>query len=127
VFEGREVDIEKLLLAERQRLVLKPAGSAHGAGVTVGRVASPDEWRRAAAEALAARGGPWVVQEHAESLPYLFQEGAEGCREHDLVWGVFVFGRKPGGCFLRMLPKGGPGVVNAARGASEGVVLEVDR
>lgn len=127
VFEGREVNIEKLLLAERQRLVLKPAGSAHGVGVTVGRVASPDEWRRAAAEALAARGGPWVVQEHAESLPYLFQEGAEGCREHDLVWGVFVFGRKPGGGFLRMLPKGGPGVVNAARGASEGVVLEVDR
>lgn len=127
VFEGVEIDLEELLRSERGRMVLKPAGSAHGTGVAVGRAATPEAWDRAIADALARQGGVWVAQEHAESLPFLFQRGAEGVGRHDLVWGLFVFGDTPAGGFLRMMPQGGEGVVNAARGASEGVVLEVDR
>jgi hypothetical protein len=65
-----------------------------------------------------------VVQDYVESLPYLYQCGEQGCAEHDLVWGFFAFGDVYGGGFLRMMPKGGSGVVNAAQGASEGVIME---
>ena len=126
-WRGGEIDMRALLERERTRLVLKPAGSAQGAGVTVGVGVTAGQWRQAMEEAIAERGGPWVVQERAESLPYVFQEGAEGCSVHDVVWGAFVFGETPSGGFLRMMPRGGSGVINAARGATEGVILEVDR
>lgn len=125
--EGRERAIEELLRGERGRLVLKPATAAQGEGVTVGRAVSDERWREASTAALDEAGGPWIVQELASSVPYLYQCGAEGCAEHDMVWGLFVFGETPAGGFLRMMPQGGQGVINAARGASEGVLFEVDR
>jgi hypothetical protein len=123
-FRGEKVQIPSLLADRREELVLKPAGASQGVGVHVGRAVSGAEWNAAAEEAL-AKEGTWVVQEHVDSLPYLMQAGERGCAEHDLVWGFLVFGSTYGGGFLRMSPKGGSGVVNAARGASEGVILEV--
>jgi hypothetical protein len=66
------------------------------------------------------------VQEHVESRPYLYQLGEQGSAVHDVIWGLFCFGNLYGGAFLRMLPKGsGDGVINSARGATEGILLEV--
>jgi hypothetical protein len=74
--------------------------------------------------------GDWVVQERIESVPLVYQDGAEGQAEHDVVWGLFAWGA-PGfaGGYLRMLPRrpdGGMRVVNATQGASKGLIFEVD-
>ena len=44
---------------------------------------------------------------------------------HDVIWGLFVFGDHYGGGFTRLIPRGVTGVINAARGALEGVLFEV--
>lgn len=44
---------------------------------------------------------------------------------HDTVWGLFCFGTAYGGGYLRMILRGGlSGVINSARGAIEGVLVE---
>jgi hypothetical protein len=92
--------------------------------VTFGRRTEPDAWAQLVAEA--ARKGGWLVQERADSRPYLYQLGDEGYGLHNLVWGTFCFGDSFGGGFLRMIPQGvGDGVINSARGATEGVLFEV--
>jgi hypothetical protein len=121
---GREVGLVDLIAARREDLVLKPARTAQGTGVLFGRSLSVLEWSDAIQKAL-SEPGAWVVQASVESLPYLYQSGESGCAPHDVVWGLFVFGDSLSGGFLRMLPKGSPGVINAARGATEGVIVEV--
>lgn len=49
-----------------------------------------------------------------------------GAGPHDVVWGTFCFGDRYGGGFLRMMPRGeGDGIINAARGATEGFLFEI--
>lgn len=122
--EGHQKSLADLIMARRQNLVLKPAQSARGEGVLLGRSLSVLEWSDAVRKAL-SEPGAWIVQEYLESLPFLYQNGESGCAPHDVVWGFFVFGRSFSGGFLRMLPSGAPGVINAARGATEGVIVEV--
>jgi hypothetical protein len=93
--------------------------------VVLGRFTSPEEWEAVVRSALAS--GDWVVQEYVESLPYLFQDGEQGCSPHDVVWGPFVFGATYAGAILRVQPKALEGIVNLTRGASEGILLEVER
>jgi hypothetical protein len=124
LFDGERVRIEDLLRARRERFVIKKARSLGGAHVILGRFSSPEEWDAALAAALA--GGDWIAQEYVESLPYLFQAGEHGCCPHDVVWGPFVFGDRYAGAILRVQPKILQGIVNLTRGATEGIVLEVD-
>ena len=42
-----------------------------------------------------------------------------------MVWGLFVFGQRFGGGFLRVLPTGRAGVVNCALGAKFASYLDV--
>ena len=124
-WEGERARLRDVLYAFRERLVLKPANLAKGEGVHIGRRISRELWEAAVNFALASPQ-PWVVQEHLESLPYLYQDGERGCSEHDVIWGFFVLGQGYGGGFLRMMPKeGSSGIVNAAQGATEGVLMEV--
>jgi hypothetical protein len=92
--------------------------------VVIGRLSSTNDWDAALAGALAA--GDWIAQEHVESRPFLFQSGEQGCCPHDVVWGPFVFGAGYAGVILKVQPKPLGGVVNLWRGATEGVVFEVD-
>lgn len=114
----------ELLLRERRSLVLKPGGGRAGEDVHLGTLTAREDWQRVVDRAFAE--GNWVVQEHLESLPHLYQHGEVGCAPHDVVWSFFVFGDAYGGCDLRMAPKSAPGVVNAARGALVGAVFEVE-
>jgi hypothetical protein len=123
-YKGESVSLETLLRARKQHMVLKKARSMAGAHVMLGRYATPQEWNATLLEAL--RTGAWVVQEYVASEPYLFQHGERGCCPHDAVWGPFVFGDTYAGTILRVQPKEWQGIVNLTRGATEGVLLEVD-
>jgi len=109
---------------ERRRFVLKKGRSVGGKHVVIGRSCSAPEWEEALLAALSS--GDWIAQEHVESRPFLFQSGEQGCCPHDVVWGPFVFGASYGGTILKAQPKPLGGTVNLWRGATEGIVFEVD-
>jgi len=121
--EGRSFPLEELLVSQRERMVLKEGDSAGGKGVVLGKFTPEPEWRQAIATAM--KSGRWVVQEHLESRPYLYQSGDYGCSVHDVVWGPFVFGGEYAGVILRMQPRSAGGAVNLSLAATEGVVFEV--
>ena len=121
-WNGERIDLPDLLLRERERLVVKPGYAKGGHGVCVGRYTPQPLWEEAVARALAEK--TWVVQEFLECSPYLFQGPGDGCSLHDVVWGLFVCGDTYGGGFLRMVPHGRAGVINAAQGATEGILFE---
>ena len=123
-FDGERIDLVEFVESHRERLVLKPARSAHGERVHIGSKMGPAAWLSVLEQALQADDS-WIVQELVESLPFLFQNGRSGASPHDMVWGFFVFGDQYGGTLLRMLPKEGSGIVNAAQGAMEGALIEV--
>jgi hypothetical protein len=123
-YRGVTRPLPELLLAQREDFVLKPAVGFQGRGVALGRLTRPDTWAGLVREAV-AKGG-WLAQERLDSRAYLYQDGEQGYAEHDVVWGLFCFGDSYGGGFLRMMPRGtGDGVINSARGASEGILFEV--
>ncbi|HEX6200459.1 MAG TPA: hypothetical protein VF150_09360 [Thermoanaerobaculia bacterium] len=126
-FRGEEADLAELLRRERGDLVLKAGRGYGGEQVILGSATTQEEWEQGVAAALAA--GDWVAQERVEAPPLLYQDGEEGHAEHDVVWGLFAWGAPDfAGGYLRMLPRrpgGGMRVVNAKRGASEGLIFEV--
>jgi hypothetical protein len=126
-YRGERAYLPDLLLERREEMVLKLGTSMQGTDVHVGRATAPEAWDRHIRAALAGR--TWLAQEYVEplSVPYQYADGGAG--PHDVVWGLFVFGERPGGAFLRMQPQGDGGVggvVNAQRGARLGLVLEVE-
>jgi len=123
-YRGVTRSLPDLLLAHREDFVLKPSFGYQGRGVTFGRSTPPDVWARLVAEAVTQ--GEWLAQERVDSRPYIYQRGEQGYGDYDVVWGTFCFGESYGGGFLRMIPRGmGDEVINSARGASEGVLFEV--
>jgi len=121
---GERHDLARLLRSARERFVLKKGWSFEGRDVLLGAVATQEEWERQIEEAMGAGG--WLVQERVTSRPYLFQVGEQGAAPHSVVWGTFCIGGAFGGGFLRMAPQGlGDGVINSARGATEGYIFEV--
>jgi len=124
-WRGAEVQFPGFLLDHRDDLVLKRGLSTRGEAVHVGRYLAPDAWEARVREAV--EEGGWIVQERVESRPYFYppQPGAAPV-PHTVVWGLFCIGSRYGGGGLRMLPQGtGEGVVNGARGACEGAILEI--
>lgn len=123
-FRGESVWLPDLLTSHRQELVLKSARGMGGEEVHVGAYSAKAEWEGAVATALSA--GDWIVQERVDGVRRRFQHGERGAEDHDVVFGHFVVGDRAGGGFIRLAPSatGGP-VINANRGASEGVMLEV--
>lgn len=122
--DGERVFLPELIAAQRQRLVLKPGRSGQGLDVLLGPSTTAARWDEALRGALSSRD--WVVQDYHPSLPFLCRHGEEGGCLHDVVWGIFVFGRRYGGGFLRALPRGRHQPINSSRGATEAVFFEVD-
>lgn len=122
-YRGERVFLPDLLLDHREDLVLKKGFSLQGKDVIIGAATSPEEWERVAASAEAH--GDWVVQEWVDSVQYLYQAGESGSALHDVVWALFAFGERFGGAVMRMVPAGERAVINAARGATLGILLEV--
>jgi hypothetical protein len=123
-FRGETRPLPALLLAHREDFVLKPAIGYQGGGVALGCLTPEENWGLLVRDAV-AKGG-WLAQERVDSRAYVYQTGEQGYAVHDVVWGLFCFGESYGGGFLRMMPRGaGDGVINSARGASEGILFEV--
>lgn len=123
-FRGTHLPMEELLLLHQQELVIKIARGAQGNDVFVGKFQSEQDWCEIIDRALAEP--VWLAQEYCESLPFYGQSGEEGYGIYDVIWGVFGFGRKYGGCWLRLNQKdSGDGVINSAKGAQETIVYEI--
>jgi hypothetical protein len=125
-YRAEEVSVPNLVLSERSRFVLKKAKatSAGGSNVVLGRSSTDVRWAEVLRDALAE--GDWIVQELVESLPFLYQNGPQGCSPHDAIWGPFVFGSTFAGAGLRVQPKAMAGIVNLHRGATVGILFEVE-
>lgn len=124
-YKTGKVKLEAFMLSHRRELVLKPSVGRGGDNVLIGRVTSPNVWKQKVEDALKERN--WVIQEHIQSLPFLYQHGENGCAAHHAIWGLFVFGSRYAGGFVRILPeKHSKGVINAAQGAVESIILEVE-
>lgn len=125
-FQGTVQDMEAMLLANREQFVVKVAKGARGDDVFVGKYVPDAEW--AAAVRLGLHEGAWVVQEYCRSLPYYGQLGGHGYGVFDAIWGLFGFGNRYGGCWMRVMPRDtGNGVINSDKGAEEAIVYEVER
>jgi len=123
-YRGETVRLLALATARRESMVLKPVDGSQGRDVHLGSCTPPGEWRRLLDEAAGTRRT--LLQEYVASRPYLFQHGDAGRSPHQVVWGTFSLGGTYGGGFLRMLPLDrGAGVINSARGATEGLIFEV--
>ncbi len=72
---GRDVDLVPYVLAERERLVLKPAHGYGGRSVYVGDETAPADWEAAVAAGL---GEPWVVQERVAIPEEVFPVCTDG-------------------------------------------------
>ena len=117
--------IERQEILERQHeLVLKPSDLNSGKDVFLGPSCDPTTWRKVLDRAY--EEGNWLVQEILESPTYMYQSGDDGAALFDLVWGVFLYGERDGGPFLRLGPKGAGGPINAHAGAALGVTVVVD-
>lgn len=124
VFKGRRQAIGEIVEQERERMVLKAAHGSSGRNVLIGQEIAPERWRDLVQRAL--EDGKWVVQELVEPLPVALQNGENGWAPHRVIWGVFAFGDRPGGSFLRMQPVSSSGIVSTELGAREGLFFEID-
>ncbi|MCP5106465.1 MAG: hypothetical protein GY950_23980, partial [bacterium] len=117
--------LEDFLLSDREHLVLKSAEGLGGKEVFPGYSTPPEEWKQRVEKALRAQN--WVVQEYVPTVSYLYQDGETGCTGHHAIWGIFVFGSRCAGGFVRMMPeKNSRGVINSRQGAEESIIIEVD-
>lgn len=123
-YRGERVDLEALLLAERERFVLKPAQSFGGFGMVVGRFTPEEAWRDLV-RSVFEETDTYCVQEHVESDLMLHQWGTNGCEPCEINWGLFVFGRGFGGTYLRVCPPPSDGIVNIANSARTSCLMEL--
>jgi hypothetical protein len=126
-FEGERAYLPDLLCDRRERMVVKAGYSAFGEEVFIGAGTTRADWMKIVERALDDQG--WVAQEFLNGTTYHFpidDDPEQPLCPHDLVWGLFTFGDRYGGNFVRLMVRGGHGVINAAQGACVGAVLEVD-
>jgi hypothetical protein len=124
-YRTEKVKLEEFILSNKDNLVIKPVGGKAGEWVFIGRHNHKTQWKELIKIAL--RNGGWLVQEYIKSCSYLFLTVENRYAEHHAVWGLFVFGSRYAGGFLRVLPEKDPqGVINTHQGAKKTVILEVE-
>ena len=124
-YEGREQSLETLLRQQPAQFVVKAAQGMQGDDVFIGKYAPPAQWDAVVSRALAEPG--WLAQGFCASLPFYGQRGDSGYGVFDVIWGVFGFGNRYGGTWLRLMDKdSGDGVINSSKGAQEAIVYEVE-
>jgi uncharacterized circularly permuted ATP-grasp superfamily protein len=123
-YQGETVNLETFVLANKEKLVLKPSFNLGGEQILIGLYTSQPEWEKEINKAFHQKA--WLVQEYIKPTAYLFQEGEEGCAAHSIVWGIFVFAGTYAGSFLRTLStESNKGIINTHQGADISVVFEV--
>lgn len=123
-FEAHTGDMAEVLLRARQRLVLKRVDTSSGQDVVVGPFASVASWEETIGRAL--REDNWIAQSYQASVPMHYLCPKQGMVPHEVAWGLFCIAGNYSGAYLRTMPIGGLGVVNAASGATESIALEVE-
>jgi hypothetical protein len=121
-FRGERGYLPDLMVEHRDHLVLKAGISSSGLAVHLGRNMTPDQWQQWLDRALAEGG--WIVQEFADSRPFLLGDTRGNPAWQDIVWGTFDYGGKYAGAFLRHKPCEQEGIINAAQGATIGVYYD---
>jgi uncharacterized circularly permuted ATP-grasp superfamily protein len=99
---GRHVpDLPAFVLANRERMVLKPNDEYGGKGVVLGWTVDDHDWEQTLAVAL---GQSYVVQEAIEVPRELFPVAVDGVEMLDLSLDVdpYVFDGRPSGCLTRL-------------------------
>jgi hypothetical protein len=104
LFDGAEVDLLPFVLANQERLVLKPNDEYGGKGVVLGWDASEAEWQQAVDEALRQ---PAVVQLRVplgyEDYPVVLPGGGFDVQPRLVDFDPFIFdGHYAGGCLTRL-------------------------
>ena len=122
-YRGQEVMLPEFLMANRADFVVK-AGLGHsGEDVLVGPHTSQEEWD--AAIVKVAPSGTWLAQEYLQSRSHLYLD-EHGPARHHSVWGLYDFGTRFAGGFIRVMPEDkGNGVINSACGATESIIFVV--
>ena len=122
-YRGEAVSLPRFLVSNRAALVLKPGLQSGGKDVYIGKFTDAGRWER-----LVRRAGRegWIAQDYIEPRLRLYTNGVDLALTQVAVWGMFSFGERYGGGYLRMLPHGArSGVVNSCGGAIEGPIFEV--
>lgn len=151
-YHGENIQLEEFIRTHQDKLILKPLLGTGGKDIYVGRYTSGEKWKELVDLALsgndwkdipfnrpaselqwseyamkALRVRSWVVQEYFESPTYLYQLGENGCAEHHMVWGFFIFGNTYAGGWARVMPTvKQSGVINCHQGARVSVAFEVE-
>ncbi len=121
-YQGEREYLPDLLVEHRESLVLKAGLSSSGLAVHLGRNTPAPTWQILIDRALDEGG--WIVQEFADSLPFLLGDARGNPAWQDIVWGTFDYGGHYAGAFLRHKPCEQEGIINAAQGATIGVYYD---
>ncbi|MFF2148177.1 ATP-grasp domain-containing protein [Kitasatospora sp. NPDC058190] len=118
-----EVDLVAHVLANKDRLALKPTLLYGGVGVVCGWTVSDQEW---AEHVRAAVGGPFVVQERVFPAAERFvDETGTGLEDLVVAYGVLLIGSKYAGMLARGVANPQVGIVNMPNGARIGCAFHV--
>lgn len=125
-YQGDKIQLEDFVRQNRRKLILKPSKGSGAKGMCNGTMCSEEQWAENVSKAFSERN--WVVQEYIPSASFIYQIGEEGLEPYYPIWGPFIFGKKYGGTWVRILPvsqyKGA--ISSSYFGAQESVILEVD-
>jgi hypothetical protein len=112
---GEEIDLPSFILANRDRLVMKPNDEYGGKGVFIGWETSDTAWREALADALK---GSYVVQEKVEVGRQSFPELAPDLRFRDFIVDLdpFLFQGEVEGFLTRL---SGTSLANVSSGGGQ--------
>ncbi|MCP4219670.1 MAG: hypothetical protein GY765_33870 [bacterium] len=123
-YNGLTEKMEDFIFSHKDKMVIKPPMGMSGAGIHIGKNTPDDIWKKAVEQTFRERN--WVLQEQVESCTYLYRSGANGYAEHSAAWGIFIFGSRYAGAFVRVLPNGNNnGVINSGQGAEDTPGIEV--
>jgi hypothetical protein len=103
-YHGREIDLLEFILANNERLVLKPNDDYGGHGITIGWNTASGGWQEAMEKAL--RNGDYLVQERVptarETFPALTADGKVEFAEQLVDLDPLLFNGKVGSAFTRL-------------------------
>ena len=103
-YKGQRIDLLNFILANNERLVLKPNDDYGGHGITIGWNSSPEAWSQALDEAL--KDGDYLVQERVptarETFPALTADGKIQFAEQLVDLDPLLFNGKLGSAFTRL-------------------------
>ncbi|MCP5102084.1 MAG: circularly permuted type 2 ATP-grasp protein [bacterium] len=124
-YKGEEIRLKDFIIAEREKLILKPSNGYGAEGMCPGKHMSAEEWGEAVRKAFKEKA--WVVQECIESASFLYQSGETGSAPHNVVLGIFMAGPNYAGAWMRILRSSADkGIISSHQGAYDAIILEVD-